>query len=217
MIFGHDPKWLNTLSRKMRWLAIPNIAMAFIAFQATGFLLSSARPGIRQQMALVPNLFFEGEVWRILSFLAQPVSLSILGFLFSMLFSYYILNSIENIWGSFKTTFYVLSSILLTVIFSLLFDYPILSVSGFVSTWFLAAATLFPENEIHLYFFFPIKLKYLGWLALAFILWQFLIGSWLDRFYLLTVYANYLLFFGPSLKFQLMQWQRRRRFRSQWR
>lgn len=201
----------------MPWFEIPNIGAVFVGLQIIGYFLVLSNPEWFGRLALYPEAVVQGEIWRIVTFLALPLTLSVIGMLFALMFSYFILNSIESEWGSFKTTFYVFVSLVLTVLFSLVSGYPVTSMTGFATTWFLAAATLFPENTIQIYFLFPVKMKYLGWIALAFVIFQFLGGSRLDRFFLLTIYANYLIFFGPTLVYRYKQWKRRREFRSNWR
>ena len=152
MIDTHDPKWLRFLSRRIGWLAIPNIALVFVAFQICGFFFVFARgPEGFGELALVPELVGRGEVWRLVSFVAIPLAMSPLFFAVTLWFEYFILNSIEAEWGAFKTTFYVLTSVLLTIIFSFLFDYPVTRITDFTSTLFLAAM-LFPDFEIQMYF-----------------------------------------------------------------
>lgn len=214
---NHDPKWLRTVGRHLQWLAIPNIAFILITLQVFGFVLMLADPVWLERLALIPGYVREGQLWRLITFLALPVSPSPLWFIFAMLFLYFILNSIEAEWGAFKTTFYVLASVVLTIAFSLGFDYPVTDVSDFTATLFLAAAALFPNLEIRIYFLFPIRMKYLGWIALGFLALRLLQGSWLDRLFLVTIYSNYLLFFGPSLVFQVREWRRRRDFKSKFR
>jgi hypothetical protein len=127
------------------------------------------------------------------------------------------LNSIESEWGAFKTTFYVLVSVVLTIVFSVVFGYPVTETTDFSSTLFLAAAALFPDHEIQLYMVIPVKMKHLGWLSLAFLGYRLLQGEWMDRFFLLTIYSNYLLFFGPTLLYRIRDWKRRRDYRSKFR
>lgn len=137
--------------------------------------------------------------------------------LFVLWFLYFIVETLESAWGSFPTTFYVLVSVLLTIGFSFAFMVPITSVAGLQSTLFLAAAALAPETEILLFLFLPVKIVWLAWLTGAVILWRFVAGTWLDRLYLIALYANYLLFFGPYHAWRLKQlyrrWQFRRNFR----
>ena len=210
----NEPRWLTDLSRKFRNFSIPNIAMVFVIFQVVGYMLIHSDPRWSERLALFPSAVFQGEIWRIVTFIAMPMAESLLGLVFGLMFSYFILNQVECEWGSSKTTLYVMTSLVLTTIFSLLFGYPIVSVTGFAATWFLAAATLFPEQTIQIYMIIPVKLKYLGWIAAAFTAFEFLKGTWFDRFYLLVLYANYGLFFGPALKYRIEQWKRRRDYKN---
>ena len=183
-----DPKWLQKLERHMPWLAIPHIAILLITLQGFGFFLVNSDPAWVQRLALLPDYVVQGhEWWRVVTFLALPLSLSPIWMIFACWFLYSILNWIETEWGTFKTTLYVGVSILLTIVFSLVFSYPVWSVQEFNSTLFLAAAALFPEQEIRLYMILPVKMKYLGWLSLAFFAYHLIGGTWLDRLFLITI------------------------------
>ncbi len=211
---GTDPRWLKFLSRKMAWLAVSHISIILVTLQVLGFLLILSNPMWMSTLALIPERAIHGEPWRFLTFLSIPVSNSPIWFIFAVMFMYSILNSIEETWGAFKTTFYVLVSIIITIVFSISFDYPVLQTADFNSSLFLAAAALFPEFEISLYMVLPVKMKYLGWLTLAFLGYRIMQGDWMDRFFLLAIYSNYLLFFGPTLIYRIQQWKRRRDYRS---
>lgn len=194
----------------MPWLAIPKIAIIFVTLQVMGFLLFMSDPAWLGRIALFPERVAACEYWRLVTFLALPLSSGPIWMIFSLWFLFSILNWIESEWGAFKTTLYTLVSILLTILFSMVFSYPVLSVTDFSSTLFLAAAALFPDFEILIYFILPVKMKYLGYLSLAFLVFHLFQGSWLDRLFLITIYSNYLIFFGPSLVYQFKNWKRRR-------
>ncbi len=217
MLNGNDPKWLRFLEKHAEWLGVPNIAIIFVTLQVFGFFLVSSDPLWIERLSLRPEMVLHGEVWRLVTFLSMPISMSPIWALFALLFLYSILNQIESEWGHFKTTFYTLVSIVLTVIFSLVFSYPVYSVTEFSSTLFLAAAALYPEQEVRLYMILPVKMKYLGYIALGFFALHLFQGEWLDRLFLLTIYSNYLIFFGPSLLAQVRNWKRRRDYRSKMR
>jgi membrane associated rhomboid family serine protease len=214
---AQSPRWLDRLERVLGWLAIPNIAVIFVTLQALGFLMLSSDPIWLTRLALVPEMVSAGEYWRLVTFLALPVSMSLLWVIFSLWFLYFILNMIENEWGAFKTTLYVLVSILVTIAFSFAFDYPITTVSDFQSTLFLAAASLFPEFEIRLYFAIPVKMKWMAWLSIAFLLYKFFNSGTLGKLYLIAIYSNYLIFFGPAMLGQVKQWVRRENFKRKMR
>lgn len=214
---GEAPKWLRKLERRLGWLAVPNIAILLVTLQAMGFLFVLMDPVWHDRLALLPWRVTEGEVWRLLTFLALPLTLHPLFMIFALLFLYFIVTSIESEWGAFRTTLYVLVSLFVTIVFSLATGYPVTQARHFESSLFLAAAALYPEMEIRLYFAVPVKLKWLGWLTLAFVLYEFVVTSLLGKLYLLSIYSGFILFFGPALLVQLRSWQRRRDFRRRMR
>lgn len=199
----------------MPWLAIPKLAVILITLQGFGFFLISSSTLWFERLALRPELVLHrGEWWRVVTFLAMPFTMNPIWMIFACWFLYSILDQIETEWGDFKTTLYVMISIVLTILFSLLFDYPVTSVTEFNSTLFLAAAALFPEQEIRIYMILPVKMKYLAWVSLAFFAYHFAVGENLDRLFLLAIYSNYFIFFGPSMVTQFKNWKRRRDYRA---
>lgn len=213
------PKWLRLLEKHLGWLAVPHIAILFVTMQALGFFAVMTDPVWTARLALVPEAVTQGrEYWRLVTFLFLPLSTSPIWVIFTLWFLYFVINLIEQEWGAFKTTLYVLISILLTIAFSLAFGHLVLDVSDFESTLFLAAAALFPEMQVSLFFAIPVKVKWLAWLALAGIAWKFFRVDWMDRAFMLAIYSNCLLFFGPSLlnraRFAIRRNQFRRQMRS---
>jgi hypothetical protein len=191
--------------------------MVFVVIQGLGYLLTSTDPAWYGRLALIPQAVLHGEIWRFATFLALPITSSLIGLIFALMFGYFILNMLESEWGAAKTTIYTFISIVLMCVFAMIFDYPGASIAALASTWFLAAATLFPEQTIQLYMLIPVKMKVLGWLAAVFILWRFAWADWIERLFLVVVYLNYFLFFGPALVSRARQWQRRRAFKSRMR
>jgi len=61
-----------------------------------------------------------------------------------------------------------------------------------------AVATLAPSFEIQ-FFFFPIKMKWIGLLGLVYVGFQFMGGDTGDRIAIAASFSNYLLFFGGHL------------------
>ena len=215
MLYQESPRWLRRLERTLSWIAVPNIASFLVGLQMIGFFMVLSDPRWHVRLALVPQLVLQGELWRLIPFLALPLSLSPIWMVFVLWFLYFIVDGLESVWGSFQTTFYILISILLTIGFSLFFMVPIASVRDLESTLFLAAAAINPEFQVLLFMVVPVKVVWLAWLTAGFVLWRFITGSWLERLYLLAIYANYLLFFTPYHYWQLKQWHRRWKFRRQ--
>jgi hypothetical protein len=105
---------------------------------------------------------------------------------------------LEHTWGVFKFNFYYLSGAVLTMIATTLFG-------GYGSTLyinlslFLAYATLFPNVQFLIYFIIPVKVKYLAWLNVAFLLYNFFMSGVATKALIIISLLNYLLFFGIPL------------------
>lgn len=209
---GQAPRWLDRLEKPLGWIGIPHIAIILVSLQGFGYFMMKSNPEWSEILALIPERVLAGEYWRLVTFLMLPVSLDLLWVIFALWFLYFVVNSIENQWGYFRTTFYVLVSIGLTIIFSLVFGFPVTDVTAFHTSLFLATATLFPEQEIQVYMIFPVKMKWLGWLSFIFIALRFLGASLLGKLYLLAIYSNYLIFFGPALVSRIKNEVRRRKY-----
>jgi hypothetical protein len=211
------PERWRKLERKLGWIAVPNIAILIVTLQVLGVVaIRAVNPFFISILSLNPELVLQGQVWRLVTFmsLALPPTISLIWVFFTVWFSYYILNAIENEWGAFKTTLYVLTSVVAMIAFSFITGMVIEDVSHFESTLFLAAAALFPEMEVSLFFLFPVKLKWLGVMSGAMVLLEFMKVSNLERGLLLVVYSNFILFFSPLLMERYRQWKRKRDYRS---
>ena len=129
MLYGQTPKWIDWLDRRLPGFGIPNLALYLVGIQACGYLLTLANPNSIFLLMLDPSLVLKGEVWRLVTFLAVPPQLSPLWIVFALYFLYFIVNGIEEEWGEFRTTLYVLVAVLLTIAFSFAFGWPIVSAS----------------------------------------------------------------------------------------
>lgn len=212
MLYGQTPKWTERAERLMPGLGVPNLALYLVGAQALGFLATLVEPRAWELFILVPSLVLKGELWRLITFMAMPLSSSTLWMVFVLSFLYFVISGLEEEWGEFRTTFYVLVAVLLTIGFSFAFNIPITNIRELQSTLFLAAATIAPEYQIMLFLVIPVKMKWLALLTVAYIVFALIFGSWLGRLYLLTMYGNYLLFFGPYFMSRLHAFYRRKRF-----
>jgi hypothetical protein len=207
---SRTPEWLLRVEKYLGWIAVPNLAILLVSLQVAGFVFITYEPEWAIQLALLPSRVLAGEYWRLITFLSLPLSTSPIWMLFVLLFVYMIVNILEQEWGAFRTTLYVLVSWGLTVVFSMATGYPVLSSEHFESSLFLAAAMLYPEMPISIFFVIPAKMKWLAWISIGFVVLELIQGSWLDRFHVLAIYSNFILFFGPAA-LQLLQATLKRR------
>src|SRR5262245_58699191 len=131
MLNSQSPRWIYSLERRLSWLAIPNIAALLVTLQIFGFLFVTIDPAWIGRLALIAELVVRGEYWRVITFLALPLSFSPIWEFFTLWFLYFVVNAIENEWGAFKTTLYILVSVVLMIAFSFAFNFPITQIANF--------------------------------------------------------------------------------------
>lgn len=180
--------FLNKLERKIGKYAIPHLIIYLLGAYCIGFALMLINPTVLLYLNFQPHLIFQGQVWRVFTWIFQPTDSNIL-FLAIMMFFYYQLGTaLERAWGTFRFNAYIIGGMLLTVAGSLL-AYGIIfalcdkgmaifaseMMGGIISTnWinmsiFLAFAALYPNMQILLMFIIPVKMKWMAFLYVGLI------------------------------------------------
>lgn len=183
MVHDTGNRILNSLEQKFGKLALPHILRWIAGFQLLSWVLYLFSPEFLQWIAFNRGAIYSGEVWRIITWVFFPITtgrtpISILFMVMMLLFTFYINDSLERAWGTFRLNVYVIATTLILSIVGLM---PFLiSVSGLqhqilFSAVFLAFATLFPNEIINLFGIIPIKAKWLGWVDVAFLVGTVLI------------------------------------------
>lgn len=191
--------WMNKLERKLDRFAIPNL-MQYISATMVVVLVFSALPygpNPIEWSVLLWNKVMQGQIWRLLTFVfVPPTGVSLLAFLV-IYFYYYIGRTLEYNWGTTRFNLYYLMGMVGTIIAAAITGYGTSTFLNF--SLFLAFATLFPNNEVLLFLFIPMKVKYLAWVELAMYAWSFLFGTNAIRLSIIASLINYILFFGPDV------------------
>jgi len=196
------PSWLAWIDKNLHWLSIPKLPLSLTIIQALGFFLVMARPTFKNQLVLDPNAIFQGEIWRIFTFLAIPLIDSFLVF-FVLWFFYTVMVWLEKALGSTLLTTYFLFAWFSTVAISMLTGISIDSFVYMECSFFFALATIVPNKELHLFFILPLAFKWIAaFIAAVLLIVPLFIGAF-NKFLLLLIllFANYLLFFGKDCWF----------------
>ena len=191
---------------------IPNLMMYIVIGSAIVFLFSA----IDTTGLVIGALQFDaaaimsGQIWRLVTFIIVPMYTGmsqLLWLAISLYFYYFIGSTLERQWGTGKFTIYYFSGVLLSAIYGLLLwamiggDQTVTINMYYVNlSMFFAFATMFPDVQLLLFFFIPIKVKWLGIINAIYFLYQIIFQ--LHGFYkLLPVIAilNYLIFCGGYL------------------
>ena len=193
---------------------IPNLMLYIVIANAIIWVFSLIdRSGtLTSALAFSPWHILHGQVWRLVTFALMPHTYSYLA-LIAFYFYYFIGTTIEREWGSGKFTIYLLFGMVLTIVygFVLYFIYgqdetiSLYLIGGYVSAYyiylsmFFTFATLYPDMQVLLFFFIPVKMKWLGLLDAALFIFDVVTGTF--PFNLLPVVAvlNYLIFCGYEL------------------
>ena len=201
--------FLNKMERKFGKYAIQNLTFWLIGFYVLGYIIEFTMPGVLGMLTLEPYSVMHGEVWRLISWILIPPSTSVFFLIFMLMCYYFIGTSIEQVIGTFRYNVYLLGGILISTIsamalygiYYLATGKLLVGVGGYFNTnyinmsLFLTFAALFPNAQFQLYFFIPIKAKWMGifeavWAALSFIS-----GNLPERVAILASLANFLIFY----------------------
>ena len=206
--------FLNKMERKFGRYAIPELTKYIILCYVIGYALEVFRNmtgvGIMGYLALSPYHILHGQIWRLVSWVLIPPSGLDIFTIIMLLFYYSLGTALERTWGEFRYNVYIFSGILFTVIGAfLLYFIGGLQISlygaSIISTYyinlsiFLAFAANYPDMQVLLYFVIPIKIKWMAYLDIAYLAYNFIrvsgYGAWAVRMMILVSLLNFIIFF----------------------
>ncbi len=162
--------WLDKLERKFSRYAIPNLITYIIILYAAGFALELINPTFYSQfLSLDASKILQGQIWRIVTFIIQPPSDSLIFIAFALYLYYMIGKQLEAAWGAFRFNLYFFSGMLFIVLGAIL-AYLLTGTVLPMDTWYLnlslffAFAALYPISSC--YYFSLFRLRSNGWLYL---------------------------------------------------
>jgi len=210
-------RWLDKLERRIGFLAIPGLTRILVGFAVLVFALAWLLPGFTTMLTLDPVKIRHGEVWRLVTYIFVPQTLSPIWILFALWFLWFIGEGLERAWGAFRFTLYFLVGMIGTTAAAFFFGSNF-SNGMLITSLFFAFARFYPDEVIYILFILPVKIKWAAWVVAAFLLVGFVINPMSYRMALVAAFANYLIFFGPEFFVQARQRReastRRKRFES---
>lgn len=188
---------LDRLEKHLGRFAVPGLIRYVVGLNALVFVLAAIQPEYLQALALDRQAILRGEVWRAVSWIFIPETKSVFWIFFYLIFTWWIGETLEQNWGTFRMNAYYFLGMLLCILSALAFG-----ASGgnfFLNlSLFLAVATLAPDFEILLFLILPVKMKWIAIISLVAPAGYLLFGSLAERMMVLMCLGNYLLFFGPG-------------------
>ncbi len=198
-------KKLNIFCYKHPRFGVPNLMLYVVIANVIIWLFSmmDSTNTLINLIAFSPAHILKGQVWRLFTFALVPNSTGLLALIF-FYFYYFIGKTLEDRWGTARFNIYFFTGILFTVIYGFIL-YFITGKSYYITadyiylSMFFSFATLFPNMQVLLFFFIPVKMK---WLAIVDAV-VFVIGivnlSFPVNLLPIVAVLNYLLFCGDEL------------------
>ncbi len=218
-------KLSHNFERKFGKYAIRNLSLVLIICYAFGYMFQWIYPNLLSYLYLNPyEIVFHGQIWRLFTWLIVPPGGFDIFTLLMLYFYYSLGTTLERTWGTYRYNVYIFSGILFTILGAfLLFAYTLLrdvfgggngaftalwmindsymSLAPMFSTYyvnmsiFLAFASTYPNMQLLLFFFIPIKIKIMGMIYGALLVFEFITGGIADRFVIAASLMNFIVFF----------------------
>ena len=163
-------KFINNLERKFGRFAVHNLMVYIIGLNAVGLILYIFSPLTMIYLNWSMERILAGEIWRLVTFLLIPETTQPLMFLIYAVLYYSIGQTLERTWGTFRMNLYVYTGILGTILAGILVyvisggrvDMYTMNIQHLNTSLFLALALTYPDAQFLLFFFVPVKAKWLA-------------------------------------------------------
>lgn len=194
---------LDKIERKCPWLGFSNLYMYMTAIFLLSLIMYIFNPFFYIfNLSLDVDQILSGQVWRLVTFIFYPPSMSssiILSLL--LIYVYYsITKTLTMMWGNFKFNLYLFIGYF-SLIIGAFFSYFVLRENIYIVPTYsffsiiMAFALSFPDAYFYLYFIIPIKAKYFAYIEIALYVILFLSSGMANRVAIVCSAANVFIFF----------------------
>lgn len=191
------------MTSKLDKFAIKNLTAVIIGAQIVVYLAMMAgyiNPGM---LSISYYHIFNGEIWRVITFLFIPPSTSPIWAILSWFILYIMGINLEHYWGEFRFNIYILLAVVLTNMAAYIFGWNIATNYYLQSSIFLAFAFLNGNFQVRLFFILPVKIKWIAMLNWVYYLFLIVVGGLADRVLILASLMNFFIFFSKDIYYKL--------------
>lgn len=168
-----------------------------IVFIMDMFVSSYSGMSVLNMLVFDREAIFAGQLWRIFTFVFIPPESSAIFIIFSLYFYWLLGSALERELGAFRFNLFYFCGIICSMLSGLITGY---ATNYYLNmSLFLAFAAVYPDFEILLFFFLPVKMKYLAFIDAALLAVSFFRISRVGRIAMLVSFANIFIFFAPEL------------------
>ncbi|MDD3164551.1 MAG: hypothetical protein PHS97_01685 [Oscillospiraceae bacterium] len=176
----------------MLWIAVGNLMV---------YMLTMVDPSntVYSLLSFSRNAILHGQIWRLFTYVLIPDTQRVFFFAIMLFFYFQIGRILENSWGTLKFNLYYLTGVLLTDVGALLLGGGASAVYLNLSL-VLAFSTLYPDNQVLLFFIIPLRMKYLAWFYFALTALEVVGTPFPYNLFPLFALLNYFLYFGKDVQ-----------------
>jgi len=178
----------------MRYLTIANVVF---------WILGTANSVLLSYLRFDAGLIMQGQIWRLITFMVYPPSMGLLAFLV-FYFYYWMGTALEQVWGTAQFNIYLLIGWALTVIYGFLVYFIgglriSIDAQYLYLSMFFSYAALFPDQTVLLFFFIPIKMKYMAIIDAVYFLAAVITNPFPVNLLPVVAVLNFFIFFSGTL------------------
>lgn len=189
---AHHPNF--GIPNLMRYLTIANVVF---------WILGTANSVLLSYLRFDAGLIMQGQIWRLITFMVYPPSMGLLAFLV-FYFYYWMGTALEQVWGTAQFNIYLLIGWALTVIYGFLVYFIgglriSIDAQYLYLSMFFSYAALFPDQTVLLFFFIPIKMKYMAIIDAVYFLAAVITNPFPVNLLPVVAVLNFFIFFSGTL------------------
>ena len=178
----------------MRYLTIANVVF---------WILGTANSVLLSYLRFDAGLIMQGQIWRLITFMVYPPSMGLLAFLV-FYFYYWMGTALEQVWGTAQFNIYLLIGWALTVIYGFLVYFIgglriSIDAQYLYLSMFFSYAALFPDQTVLLFFFIPVKMKYMAIIDAVYFLAAVITNPFPVNLLPVVAVLNFFIFFSGTL------------------
>jgi len=173
---------LDKMEQRMKWLRKPQLILFMLGAYVVGFILNYILPSLMYYFYFNPALIFQGQVWRIITFLLVPNTDSFFLALITCFIYFSITRSLEQVIGRFRVNFFLILGVILQIVFGFIYYFVfasnvqlmmyaqyvmILNPYYLYAMLFVLFALLFPDARFLFMFIIPIRGKFLVFVTMG--------------------------------------------------
>lgn len=193
--------FVNNAKRSLRRMMGGSIIDIVCGLQILGVVTYLLSPEFFGYLILNPALVVQGQIWRIVTFLAYPPAVTggdAISFVIFNAIGIYCVRLfgllVEQVWGRFKFNCYIISGVLLhaavSVLIYLITGMPLpLFPNYLVYSFFFVFALMFPDMQVLFMMLIPLKSSWIAVFEGVMYIYSFVRGSLIDRIEILLSIA----------------------------